>query len=69
MLQNYNEDIAAPRKQSMKKKLRKDKEIVDIDGKKQEWGKFKEYWIEDVSAKTSKGQLIKRQTFIMNKDK
>ena len=69
MLQNYDNDNAPPRKQSKKKKLRKDKDIVDIDGKKQEWGKFKESWIEDVSARTSKGQLIKRQTFIMNKDK
>ena len=60
MLQNYDKDIALPRNKSKKKKNRKDKDIVDIDGKNQEWGKFKESWIEDVSARTSKGQLIKK---------
>ena len=57
---NWYKESLRPRRKNRKPRVYKDKELVDIDGKMQEWGKFKESWIDNVSAKTSKGQLIKK---------
>ena len=48
------------RRENRKPRVYRDEDYVDIDGKMQEWGKFKESWIDSVSAKASKGQVIKR---------
>ena len=67
--QTYQKNYSPVLKSKKKKPARKDSDIVNIDGKKQTWRQFKAEWTEDLSEKTSNGELIKKRTFIMNQDK
>lgn len=47
---------------------RKEKDIININGKRQTWRQFKEDFYADLKKKTDKNEVVKRVEFIVDQD-
>jgi hypothetical protein len=48
-------------------RIRRDAELVNIDGTVLLWGKFRQKFFEDIDKKEMRGEKIGKRTFILNK--
>lgn len=48
-------------------RLRRDSEIVNIDGKEVTWGIFRQKFFDDLDKKEMRGEKIGKRVFILNK--
>ena len=54
---------------AIKKRIRikKDAELVNIDGKELLWGKFRQKFFDDLDKREMRGETIVKRSFILNK--